>query len=159
MRAAPALQGALGMSASGVPSQSSGGGPDGIVFYDGECAMCHGFVRFALERDREGRFRFAPLHGASFAALVPAEARGALPDSVVVRTPGGELLVRSRAVRYVLARLGGIWPALGHALGALPERLLDRLYDGIAALRKRVFRRPGGSCPLVAPTLRQRFLD
>src|SRR5579885_2416758 len=33
-----------------------------LIFYDGHCGLCHGFVKFALARDREGaRFRFAPL--------------------------------------------------------------------------------------------------
>ncbi|HUG94320.1 MAG TPA: DUF393 domain-containing protein, partial [Planctomycetaceae bacterium] len=34
-----------------------------IVFFDGVCGLCNGFVDFALPRDRRGRLLFAPLQG------------------------------------------------------------------------------------------------
>jgi predicted DCC family thiol-disulfide oxidoreductase YuxK len=129
----------------------------GIVFYDGSCGLCHGVVRLVLAEDHGGRFRFAPLGGEAFGALVPAGTRGALPDSVVVHSPGGELLVRTRAVAYLLRELGGIWTLLGRALEALPRRPLDRAYDEVARLRLRWFRRPRVSCPAGTPALRARF--
>ena len=32
-----------------------------LVLFDGVCNLCAGVVRFVIERDREARFRFAPL--------------------------------------------------------------------------------------------------
>ncbi len=80
------------------------------IFYDGHCGLCHGAVRFVIARDPQGRlFRYAPLEGTTFAALVPAKRRADLPDSVIVLTEDGRLLVRSAAFIHILRRLGGVW--------------------------------------------------
>jgi predicted DCC family thiol-disulfide oxidoreductase YuxK len=128
------------------------------IFFDGECGLCHRWVRFALARAR-GRelFRFAPLQGATFAAEVPEAARRALPDSLVVRTGDGRLLVRSAAVLHVLRRTGGAWGALAALVGIVPPALADWGYDRIASVRKRWFARPAELCPLVPPELARRF--
>jgi predicted DCC family thiol-disulfide oxidoreductase YuxK len=128
------------------------------IFYDGECGLCHRWVLFALTRDR-GRelFRFAPLQGPTFAAEVSAAERRTIPDSAAVRTLDGRLLVRSAAVLHVLGRIGGGWSALAAVLGIVPTFLADWVYDLVARLRKRLFARPAGLCPLVPPEVARRF--
>src|SRR5262245_6399251 len=128
------------------------------LFYDGECGLCHRWVRFTLRRERgRGLFRYAPLQGPTFARLVPEERRGALPDSVVLRTAEGVLLVRSAAALHVLERLGGGWRALARLARLVPRPLRDFAYDRLAAVRRRLFARPEGACPLVPPELAGRF--
>jgi len=127
------------------------------VFYDGSCALCHGFVRFVLAEDRAGLVRFAPLQGATFAASLAAERRAALPDSVVVLDEAGQPLVRSEGVRHVLASLGGAWRVLAVAQGLVPRALRDLVYDGIAGVRKRVFGTAKEACPLMPRALGARF--
>ena len=34
-----------------------------IIFYDGDCALCHRMVQFILARDSKFLFSFAPLQG------------------------------------------------------------------------------------------------
>jgi predicted DCC family thiol-disulfide oxidoreductase YuxK len=129
-----------------------------LLFYDGGCGLCHLAVRVTLAADRHGRFRFAPLGGETFVALVPEDARRGLPDSLVLRTSGGALLTRWAAVVAVLRRLGGPWPALG-ALGRLvPVRVGNALYDAVARVRHRLFSRPDERCPVVPRELRARLL-
>lgn len=128
------------------------------LFYDGDCGLCHRAVRFVLAEDPDGRaFRFAPLASEAFLAALPAAERAALPDSLIVRTPSGRVVVRTAAVREICIRLGGLWRALALASHALPESLLDRGYDQIARTRKRFFARPAEACPLVPADLRRRF--
>ena len=128
------------------------------LFYDGDCGLCHRAVRFVLAEDPEGRaFRFAPLASPAFAAALPAGERAALPDSLVVRTPDGPVLVRTAGVREICDRLGGLWRVLALVSRALPERLLDRGYDAVARARKRIFAPPAEACPRVPPDLRRRF--
>jgi predicted DCC family thiol-disulfide oxidoreductase YuxK len=115
-------------------------------------------VRFVIAADRHGDlFRFAPLGGVTFRALLGPGQAAALPDSLVLRRADGALLVRSDAVLHVLRRLGGPWRVLGALLGALPASLRDRAYDAVARRRKRWFRSPEGSCPVLPPRLRARF--
>lgn len=128
------------------------------VFYDGHCGLCHGFVRFLLARDPAGtKFNFAPLQGAYFAAAVPESQRANLPDSVVVKTADGQMLVRSDAVLYLLRRLSGVYRVPAVAIGVLPRGLLDCCYDGIATLRRKLFPKPADLCPVMPADWRGRF--
>ena len=129
-----------------------------MVFYDGACGLCHRTVRFAIVRDPDGgRFRFAALGGEAFRRLVPEALRAGLPDSIVVLTPGGELLVRSAAVIHILDRIGGPWRLTGRLLALVPRTIRDVGYDGVARVRHRLFRRPADVCPVMLPELRARF--
>jgi predicted DCC family thiol-disulfide oxidoreductase YuxK len=128
-----------------------------ILFYDGHCGMCHGFVRFLLEKDRAGAFVFAPLQGDTFAATVPEAERAKLPDSMVIRTADGRLLVRSAAALHVLATVGGRWHTLAALLRLVPRPVLDAAYRAVAAVRHRLGPPPPSTCPLVPAELRERF--
>jgi predicted DCC family thiol-disulfide oxidoreductase YuxK len=128
------------------------------VFYDGHCGLCHGAVKFVLKHDRSGRaFRFAPLQGETYPARVVADRRAGLPDSIVVLTREGALLVRSNAFLHILRRLGGGWAVLASVLSVVPRRLLDVGYNVIARIRYRVFGRRDDVCPVVPAELRTRF--
>lgn len=129
-----------------------------VVFYDGGCGLCHRAVRFALGRDREGRLRFAPLGGETFQEVVDPAARATLPDSLVLRTEDGRLLTRTSALAVVLGELPGLWPLLGRLLRRVPRPLRDMVYDAVAKVRRRVFPKPEGACPVVPAGLRERFL-
>lgn len=128
------------------------------LYYDGACGLCHRSVRFVLHHDRTGAaFRFAPLGGETFQREIPEAQRRELADSIVVRTSGGRLLVRSAAVLYVLDRLGGGWRGLGRIGRCAPRPLRDWLYDRIAGVRHRLFAKPADACPVLPAELRGRF--
>jgi predicted DCC family thiol-disulfide oxidoreductase YuxK len=132
--------------------------PPERVFYDGGCGLCHRSVRFVIARDPQGRaFRYAPLGGETFGREVePAKAHD-LPDSFVVVTRDGRVLVRWGAVLHVLAALGGIWRVLAVTGRIVPRPVGDFLYDRVAAVRKRLFRPPDDACPVAPAELRRRF--
>jgi len=128
------------------------------LFYDGHCALCHRAVKFLLRHDRGGTaFRFAPLQGRTFKEALSPEQRAGLPDSMVLRTVDGKLLVRSDAWLHILAQLGGGWRILGRVLRVIPRSLRDWSYDFVAAIRFRVFGRREELCPVVPAELRERF--
>jgi predicted DCC family thiol-disulfide oxidoreductase YuxK len=129
-----------------------------MIFYDGRCGLCHRAVRFILAEDRRGEaFRFAPIGGEAFHAVVNEGRRAALPDSLVVLTVEGELLSRSAAVLYVMRRLGGMWRAVALIGQLIPGAWRDGVYDAVARMRYRLFRKPESACPLLPGHLRSRF--
>jgi len=129
-----------------------------IVFYDGACGLCERTVRFILAEDRAGVFELAPLQSAAFERLVPPDDRPSLPDSIVVRARDGELLVRARAMVEIGTALGGLWRVGATMLTILPPDVADRIYDFVAARRRRLFAPPAAACPLVPDRLRARFV-
>jgi predicted DCC family thiol-disulfide oxidoreductase YuxK len=129
-----------------------------ILFYDGTCALCHRAVLFVLRHDRQGKlFRFAPLGGETFVAETPPEQRAGLPDSVVVKTLDGLLLVRSNAFLHICERIGGGWKLLANVLRVIPRPIRDVVYDFVARVRYRIFGRTKDWCPVMPPELRARF--
>lgn len=119
-----------------IPSMSSGhtSFPHTVVFFDGVCGLCNGFVDFLVRHDRAHRLRFAPLQGQTAATFEH------LPtglDSVVV-VDGARVLVKSDAAISVLARLGGAW-RLATVLHIVPRALRDAVYALIARNRYRWF--------------------
>jgi predicted DCC family thiol-disulfide oxidoreductase YuxK len=127
-----------------------------IIFYDGTCGLCHGFVKWVLRHDAGGKFQLAPLQGETLRQLVSEQERAKLPDSIVVLTADGQLLMKSAAARYVAERLG--FRATAALLRLLPRWLADFGYDVIAKTRYRIYGRKQEMCPLVPVELRRRFL-
>jgi len=137
----------------------AGDGEREHVFYDGHCGLCHRSIRFLLAEDRHDSFVFAPLGSETFSKLVPEDSTSNRPDSVVVRTHNGDLLVRSDATVHALKRLGGIWRIFGTAIGIVPRALRDSAYNFIAAIRYRVWGKTPDACPIIPDRLRDRFRD
>lgn len=141
-----------------MPGPHSSEWPLPIVFYDGNCGLCHGTVRFILAHDQAVIFSFAPLGSPAFERMIPAEERSRIPDSVVVRTSDKRTLTQSDSIVEILRQLGGAWGLVATLLGAVPRPIRNACYRLVAAVRARLFRRPTEACPVMAPELRARFL-
>ena len=128
------------------------------VFYDGHCGLCHWWARFLLAEDAGGdRFLLSPLQGNYIKQQLSGPQRAALPDSIVVLTADGQVLTESRAVLYMLARLGGLWGVLGAAVSVIPRPIRDVAYRSVARVRGRLFGMPTQLCPMMPAKLSQRF--
>jgi predicted DCC family thiol-disulfide oxidoreductase YuxK len=142
-----------------VPGAAAAGGAPETLFYDGTCGLCHRTVRFVIAEDPGGlSFRFAPLQGGLLRSTLRDDQRAGLPDSLVVLTGDGRVLTRSRAVRHILSRLGGLWSVLAAMAGVIPAPLGDAAYDVVAGVRHRLFARPPEACPILPVRLRSRFV-
>ncbi len=129
-----------------------------VLFYDGECGLCHRFVSFVLDNEPEPFFQFAPLGGDTFKESFTEEEIDAFPDSLILMTTEGETLTLSDAAVYAMKTLSPGWCRVGTVMGVFPKILRDFGYRCVAAVRRMIFKKPEGACPLVAPELRQRFL-
>jgi len=128
------------------------------LFYDGECGLCHRWVRLVLGADREGElFVFAPLQGEWVRQRIGRVERERLPDSIVVQRQDGALLTRSEAVVHILDRLGGWWRIASVMVRAVPGSVGDRAHDLIARVRRWLVGTPADVCPVGPEDQRERF--
>jgi predicted DCC family thiol-disulfide oxidoreductase YuxK len=126
-----------------------------ILFFDGACGLCARSVAWCLAHDPGGRLRYAPLQGATYAAL-PHPGRPAELDTVVL-LEDGRLWLRSDAVLRVLAYAGGGWAALGTVAGWVPRPLREVAYRFVARRRLGWFG-TADACRLPTARERGRFL-
>jgi len=129
-----------------------------IVFYDGLCGLCDGFVQFCLEEDTKHVLRFATLQGALAKETLGSEVAALALETIAVRTTDGRTLERSAAVLYVLRQLGGMWRVFGVAGRVFPGPVRDLVYRGVAKNRYRIFGKLD-ACRIPTPAERAQFLD
>lgn len=125
-----------------------------IIFFDGICHLCNGFVDFVLQKDLKQHFQFAPLQGETAANLLTPQERSEL-TSVILLVEGKKFL-RSEAVVKVLIDLGGVYRVF--ALGfLLPSGVRNALYNWVAKNRYAWFGQRE-SCRLPTPAEKDRLL-
>lgn len=111
-----------------------------VMVFDGVCNLCHGWVRFAVERDPEAHLRFLAIQSQAGQAFLE---RNRLPADVYESfylVADGAILQKSRGFLRMVRYLRMPWPWLG-VFRFLPAWLLDPLYDLIARNRYRWFGR------------------
>lgn len=107
-----------------------------IIFFDGYCGLCNGFVDFVIARDTNKVFRYATLQGKTAARLLSKEDYENL-DSVVLFV-NDSTYRKSKAVFKVFSLLGGGWKAMT-VLDVLPLGLKNFGYDLVAKYRYALF--------------------
>lgn len=110
--------------------------PFPILFFDGDCGFCNGWVQFLLRIDRRQILTFAPLQGETAARLLPVPDVANL-SSVVYMTPNG-LLRESDAIFQLARDLGGVWGVLGWCGLGIPRVLRNAGYRFVARNRYRL---------------------
>ena len=121
-----------------------------IIYYDGDCALCHSIVHFILRIDRNSVFRFAPL------SHLKKENQHNFPDSLVLEN-NGEYYFEGKAILGILKRLSWQWRFLGSFLNLFPLAILDQTYRLIANNRKRWTLKNKRVWPIIPAELRNRI--
>ncbi|MDH5656230.1 MAG: DCC1-like thiol-disulfide oxidoreductase family protein, partial [Spirochaetia bacterium] len=125
-----------------------------VIYFDGFCILCNGFVDFLLEEDKSHLYRFSALQ--SEAAKSALSGIGKIPDSVVLYD-NGNLYFRSDAAIKIISSLGGIWKILV-VFYLVPRFLRDPVYDFIAKSRYTWFGKKD-SCRIPSDEEKQYFID
>jgi predicted DCC family thiol-disulfide oxidoreductase YuxK len=125
-----------------------------VIFFDGVCGLCNGFVDFVMKIDKQKLFKFSPLQSEFARGLLSPEDVIEL-KSVIVQI-NGRTYKKSDAVFAVFKELGGSWKAL-QLLKILPRPLRNSAYDMVAKYRYKIFGKKE-SCRLPSPEERQRFI-
>lgn len=126
-----------------------------IIFFDGVCNLCNGFVDFLMSRDLDRHFHFSPLQGETAKRVLPADSRERLHS--VVLSSQGQMFEKSDAVLMILPQLGGLWTAF-RVFWIIPKFLRDMIYDLVAKNRYFIWGKRE-TCRLPTPEERKRFLD
>jgi predicted DCC family thiol-disulfide oxidoreductase YuxK len=127
-----------------------------IVFFDGVCNLCNGFVQFVIARDPTATFRFATLQSeAAQHRLGTTIVPGIAPDTVLL-WDHGTLYERSTAVLRIVRHLRAPWPLFA-ILIITPRPIRDWVYDRIAGSRYRWFG-TRDVCMVPTPDNARRFL-
>lgn len=128
-----------------------------IILFDGVCNLCAWAVRFIIERDPRGVFRFASLQSAAGQELMRKHGLNPSQLDSFVLVENDRAYSESTAALRVARRLSGAWPLFYGAM-VLPRFVRDPLYKFIARNRYRWFGKKD-SCLIPTPELRARFLD
>ncbi len=126
-----------------------------IIFFDGYCNLCNGFVDLLMRRDKENIFTYASQDGDTAAMLLTSLDSSKLPSSIIYRRDE-ELFQQSDAVLKILDDLGGIW-RLAKPLAWIPKAIRDAIYRMISKNRYKLLGRRD-SCRIPTETESSRFL-
>lgn len=127
---------------------------DKIVFFDGVCNLCNGFINFIFTRNNDESIKVASLQGETAKQTLTEDEINELSTVIYLRE--GKKYYRSRAVIFVLNDMGLPY-SLALVFLALPDLLRDFIYDFIAKNRYRFFGKKD-LCRLPTPEERNRFL-
>lgn len=128
--------------------------PKAILFYDGNCALCHGAVLWALNRKALDFVVFSPLQGQTALKHLPQNRIHDL--NTVVFYSSGEIYIEAAAVFELLRSCTGLWKLLS-LFRLFPLSLTNSIYRWVARNRFH-WRKPLEGCPLPDPTQKHRFL-
>jgi len=125
-----------------------------VVYFDGVCGLCNGFVDRLIRWDHDHVLRFATLQGRTAQERLPAIHTDELNS--IVYYDGERLLTRSTAALHIAMKLGGAWKLAGLFL-MVPRFLRDAVYNWIARNRYQWFGKHA-NCRLPSPQERALFL-
>ncbi|MCE2504085.1 MAG: thiol-disulfide oxidoreductase DCC family protein [Chlorobi bacterium] len=127
-----------------------------VVLFDGVCNFCEGSVRFIIDRDPKGTFRFASLQSAFAHERLPKHGYDPEVLSSVVLIENDRLYAKSGSALRIVRRLRFPWPLL-RGLMIVPPFLRNFVYDFIARNRYKWFGKKE-ECMVPTPEIRKRFL-
>ena len=125
-----------------------------VIYFDGVCGLCNGFIDFVMSVDKNNVFVFSPLQSEYAKNNLPTEMTTDL-KSVVVQVDG-KTFTKSAAVIEVMTRLGGLWKLTSLAK-VIPSFLANKAYDLVASNRYHLFGKKE-TCRLPTPEERQKFI-
>lgn len=130
----------------------------GIIFFDGVCNLCNGFVQTIIKLDKNDFFRFASLQSNVFQdtiaelGLKPQQ----IPDSIVY-IEHDRLYVQEAAVFKIAKHLGYPYKILS-IFSVFPNLLTKSAYKWVARNRYQLFGKQT-SCWMPTAALKKKFLS
>ena len=127
-----------------------------ILFYDGVCHLCNGFVNTVIEQDDQGLIKFCTLQDEAGQQVSEALSIPHALDTTI-GMKDGKIYTHSDVLKMVIDTLGGKWLIL-KPLYVFPKGFRDMIYNWVARNRYRWFGEKD-QCMIPTPDIRERFLD
>jgi predicted DCC family thiol-disulfide oxidoreductase YuxK len=127
-----------------------------IVLFDGVCNLCNAAILFIIKRDKNNRFKFAPLESDTGKELLSMHQIDSSKIDSIVLISGDSAFAKAGAALRISKHLTGLWPLL-YSLVIIPRCISDGVYDFIARNRYKWFGKKE-SCMIPTPELKSKFL-
>ncbi len=127
-----------------------------IVLFDGVCNFCNGSVKFIIEHDRAGYFKFSPLQSEIGEKLIAKHGLDKADTDSVVVIENEKAFTHSTGALRIVRKLDGLW-SLAYVFRIVPRPIRDFLYKTFAKYRYRLFGRQD-ACMMPTHEIRSRFL-
>jgi predicted DCC family thiol-disulfide oxidoreductase YuxK len=109
-----------------------------IVYYDGVCGLCDGFVELLVKLDKNKKLKFSSLQGKSGRILLNKLNLDLEEFDTVLFKVNDQVYTKSTAVFKIINSIGGIIK-LFLVFNLLPRRFNDWIYSKIAKNRFKIF--------------------
>ena len=110
---------------------------ENIVFFDGYCVLCNGFVDFLIKTDKNNNLKYGSLQGKTAQEILKENYLN-YSNTVVFYKSTDNIYEKSNAVIEIVISIGGIWK-LFNLFKIFPEFLLNYIYDLVAKHRNTIF--------------------
>ncbi len=127
-----------------------------ILFYDGICVLCQGFVQWLIKRDKKEQFYYASLQQ-TLGQKVNQHLNIDETDDSVILLHQGRYFTRAD-VSLEVVRLLGFPYSLLRIAKVVPKSIRDRVYQWIAANRYQWFGKDE-SCLIPSGELKARLIE
>ena len=122
---------------------------ENVIYYDGECGLCHLAVRFILRVDSKSKFYFSPLSN--------LDNNLKNIDSIILKK-GNKVFYEGQAIIMIFENIDNNWNYLAKVLKLIPINALDTVYRWVSRNRAKVSLKKVSSCPIVPSSYQKRFI-
>ena len=120
-----------------------------VIYYDGECGLCHLAVRFILRVDSKNNFYFSPLSNLDINLKNI--------DSIILKR-GNKVFYEGMAIITIFENIDNNWNYLAKVLKLIPINVLDTAYRWVSRNRTKFSVKKVSSCPIVPGSYQKRFI-
>ena len=122
---------------------------ENIIYYDGECGLCHLAVRFILRVDSKSKFYFSPLY--------KLDNNLKNIDSIILKK-GNMIFYEGQAIIMIFENIENNWNYLAKVLKLIPINVLNTAYRWVSRNRAKISVKKVSSCPIVPSYYQKRFI-
>ncbi len=111
-----------------------------VVFFDGYCKLCSGWVRFLMKNNGEKKFNFVALQSEEGQIVLKTLELSTVDLTTIIYRRDNAYYSHSSAVLEILHDLGGPWKPF-YIFKLIPAFVRDYLYLSVSKSRYKIFGR------------------